>query len=128
MAVATLDNKPKAIQECGVRRPSISVEATVKSVREAVEAMAGLVRSSEGEALGEALIQIREAAIDPLEAIFAEGVRRFDKSGEFAAQGAINDRLVEMEVPALRWCCGRAGRSCKATGQASANAGRIWAR
>src|ERR671937_1706875 len=105
MAVATLDNKPKAIQECGVRRPSISVEATVKRVREAVEAMAGLVRSSEGEALGEALIQIRESAIDPLEAIFAEGVRRFDSSGEFAAQGALSMTAW------LKWKCRLSGRA-----------------
>ncbi len=35
------------------------------------------------------MIKIREAGIDPLEAAFAEGVRRFEKSGEYAAQGAL---------------------------------------
>jgi len=39
----------------------------------------------DGETLGQALIQIREAGIDPLEAVFATGVRRFDESGEYKA-------------------------------------------
>ena len=43
-----------------------------------------------GEAqLGEGLIAVREAGIDSLEAVFAEGLRRFDKSGEYAADGAL---------------------------------------
>ena len=103
MAVATLDSKPKPIQVCGVRPPSISFEATVRRVREAVEAMAGMVRSGEGEALGEALIHIRESGIDPLEAIFAEGVRRFDKSGQFASQGALSITAW------LKWKCRLSG-------------------
>jgi hypothetical protein len=81
----------------------ISREATIGKLREAVEAMARLVRSSEGEALGETLIQIRESAIDPLEAIFAEGVRRFDKSGEFASQGALSMTAW------LKWRCRLSG-------------------
>jgi hypothetical protein len=54
-------------------------------------------------ALGEGLIQVREAGIDPLEAVFAEGLRRFDKSGEYAAEGALN------VVGWLRSRCGFAG-------------------
>jgi hypothetical protein len=46
-----------------------------------VHAVAACVREADGETLAEALIQIREAGIDPLEAVFATGVRRFDKSG-----------------------------------------------
>ena len=33
--------------------------------------------------LGEGLIAVRETGIDSLEAVFAEGLRRFDKSGEY---------------------------------------------
>ena len=52
--------------------------------------MSDWIRSADGEMLGEALIQIREAGIDPLEATFATGVRRFDKSGEYKADGALS--------------------------------------
>jgi hypothetical protein len=52
--------------------------------------MAAWIRDAEGDALGEGLIQIREAGIDPLEAVFAIGVRRFDKSGEYKADGALS--------------------------------------
>ena len=54
----------------------------VTSLKAAVDKMAAWIRDAEGDALGEGLIQIREAGIDPLEAAFAIGVRRFDKSGE----------------------------------------------
>ena len=53
--------------------------------------------------LGKALIGIREAGIDSLEAVFAEGLRRFDKSGEYAADGALSI------VPWLRWKCNLSG-------------------
>jgi hypothetical protein len=72
-------------------------------LKAAVEKMAPWVRESDGEALGDALIQIREAGIDPLEAVFAEGVRRFDKSGEYHADGALS--IVEW----LRWRCRLSG-------------------
>src|SRR5438270_4581028 len=52
--------------------------------------MSACVRDADGETLGEALIQIRETGIDPLEAAFAAGVRRFDKSGEYKADGALS--------------------------------------
>src|SRR2546423_3068363 len=40
--------------------------------------------------LGEGLIQVRETGIDPLEAVFAIGLRRFDKSAEYASDGALS--------------------------------------
>ena len=57
------------------------------------------VADVDGSELGEVLILIREAGIDPLESVFATGLRRFDKSGEFAADGAVG--LVGW----LRWKC-----------------------
>jgi len=62
----------------------------VASLKAAVDKMAAWIRDAEGDALGEGLIQIREAGIDPLEAAFAIGVRRFDKSGEYRADGALS--------------------------------------
>jgi hypothetical protein len=55
-----------------------------------VHAMSAWVSEAEGDALGDALIQIREAGIDPLEAAFASGLRRFDKAGEYKADGALS--------------------------------------
>ncbi len=68
-----------------------------------VQAVSACVRDADGETLGEALIQIREAGIDPLEAVFATGVRRFDKSGEYKADGALS--LTAW----LRWKCKLSG-------------------
>src|SRR2546430_14494181 len=65
-------------------------EAAVEKLRVGVQAMSECVRDADGETLGEALIQIREAGIDPLEAAFDTGVRRFDKSGEYKADGALS--------------------------------------
>ncbi|HKV31641.1 MAG TPA: DUF222 domain-containing protein, partial [Candidatus Dormibacteraeota bacterium] len=65
--------------------------------------MAAWIRAAEGDALGEGLIQIREAGIDPLEAVFAIGVRRFDKSGDYKADGALS--LTAW----LRWKCKLSG-------------------
>src|SRR3979411_2378196 len=65
-------------------------ETAVKQLRGGVQAMATWIRDADGEGLGEGLIQLREAGIDPLEAVFADGVRRFDKSGEYKADGALS--------------------------------------
>src|SRR5256886_9889670 len=65
--------------------------------------MSACVRRADGESLGDALIQIREAGIDPLEAAFATGVRRSDKSGEYKADGALS--LTAW----LRWKCKLSG-------------------
>src|SRR5256884_3613279 len=78
-------------------------EAAVEKLRVGVQAMSACVRDADGETLGEALIQIREAGIDPLEAVFATGVRRFDKSGEYKADGALS--LTAW----LRWKCKLSG-------------------
>src|SRR5256886_10323582 len=78
-------------------------EAVVEELRVAVQAMSDWIGQAHGEMLGEALIQIREAGIDPLEAVFATGVRRFDKSGEYKADGALS--LTAW----LRWKCKLSG-------------------
>jgi hypothetical protein len=46
--------------------------------------------------LGEELVEIRESIVQ-LEAVFAGGLRRFDESGEYKADGAVS--LVDW----LRW-------------------------
>jgi hypothetical protein len=69
----------------GARR----LAAAVEQMRAGVRAMSTLVSDADGETLGDALIQIRETGIDPLGAEFADGVRRFDKSGEYHADGAL---------------------------------------
>ena len=78
-------------------------DAAVEKLRVAVQAMAAWVDDAEAEGLGEALIQIREVGIDPLEAVFATGLRRFDKSGEYKAEGALS--LTAW----LRWKCKLSG-------------------
>src|SRR5207247_1882320 len=93
MAVVEVQRPP------GARR----LEAAMRSLRTSVQAVAVCVRDADGETLGDALIQIREAGIDPLEAIFATGVRRFDKSGEYKADGALS--LTAW----LRWRCRLSG-------------------
>src|SRR3989442_4213401 len=93
MAVAEVQREP------GTRR----LEAAIKSVGASVHALSACVGEADGETLGEALVQIREAGIDPVEAIFATGVRRFDKSGEYKADGALS--LTAW----LRWKCRLSG-------------------
>src|SRR6202022_2868298 len=60
-------------------------------------------RQAGEDEVGEGLIKIREAGIDPLEAVFATGLRRFDKSGEYAADGALGI------VAWLKWKCKLSG-------------------
>src|SRR2546428_6207218 len=62
----------------------------LRQMRAGVQAMSALIRRNDIETLGVALIQIRESGIDPLEAVFAEGVRLLDKSGEYHADGALS--------------------------------------
>src|SRR2546428_3690516 len=78
-------------------------DAAVEKLRVGVQAMAAWVGDAEAEGVGEALIQIREVGIDPLEAVFATGLRRFDKSGEYKAEGALS--LTAW----LRWKCKLSG-------------------
>jgi hypothetical protein len=78
-------------------------EAAVEKMRDGVQAMAAWIGAAGGEALGEGLVQIRERGIDPLEAVFASGVRRFDQSGEYKADGALS--LIAW----LKWKCKLSG-------------------
>jgi hypothetical protein len=75
----------------------------VAKLKAAVDEWAAWICEADGEALAEGLIQTREAGIDPLEAAFAIGVRRFDKSGEYKADGAFS--LIAW----LRWKCKLSG-------------------
>jgi hypothetical protein len=78
-------------------------EAALEKMRDGVQAMAAWIGTADGEALGEGLIQCRESGIDPLEAAFASGVRRFDQSGEYKADGAVS--LIAW----LKWKCKLSG-------------------
>jgi hypothetical protein len=82
---------------------TVRFEAAFEAMRVGVRAMAGWVEQTDDQALGAGLIQIRESGIDPLEAVFASGVRRFDKSGEYAADGALS--LIAW----LKWKCKLSG-------------------
>jgi len=64
--------------------------AAAEQLQAAVKRVPAYAQEAEGAELGELLILIREAGIDPLEAAFATGVRRFDKSGEYPADGALS--------------------------------------
>src|SRR3989454_2316693 len=55
----------------------------------AIDDYAAEMRRFDGARLGEGLIATR-ALKDRVEAVFAEGLRRFDQSGEYAADGAID--------------------------------------
>lgn len=82
------------------KTPSVAdIVAAAGRMRSVTQEMKSLVDAAEGPVLGEALIQLRESGIDPLEAVFADGLRRFDESGEYAADAALGT------VPWLRWKC-----------------------
>src|SRR3989442_8431142 len=55
----------------------------------AIDDYAAEMRRVDGARLGQGLIETR-ALKDRVEAVFAEGLRRFDQSGEYAADGAID--------------------------------------
>src|SRR5438094_6209280 len=79
------------------------VRAAALQLEAAVRCIAACVQEAEGPRLGEVLILIREAGVDPLEAAFAAGVRRFDRSGEYAADGALSVTAW------LKWECKLSG-------------------
>lgn len=81
------------------RSTSADVAAAAERCRSANAYIRTIVAHADGPVLGEALIQIREAGIDPLEATFADGLRRFDESGEYREDGATG------AVAWLRWKC-----------------------
>jgi hypothetical protein len=80
-----------------------SVHAAAEKLQAAVKLVLDFAQEADGAELGELLILIREAGIDPLEAAFATGVRRFDKSGEYAADGALSVTAW------LKWKCKLSG-------------------
>src|SRR5437763_196424 len=82
-------------------------QAAAHQLQAAVKVVLACAQRAEGADLGELLIQIREAGVDPLEAAFATGVRRFDRSGEYAADGALS---------VVAWL----KRKCKLSGGAAA--------
>src|ERR1700682_6608272 len=77
--------------------------AAERHLRAAVKEVRASALEADGPELGASLIVIREAGIDPWEAAFATGVRRFDKSGEYAADGALNVTAW------LKWKCKLSG-------------------
>ena len=77
--------------------------AVARQLAAAVNGVMTYAREADGAELGELLILIRDVGIDPLEAAFATGVRRFDKSGEYKADGALS--LTAW----LRWKCNLSG-------------------
>ena len=73
-----------------VKPPASRLQGAVEDLHIAVQRMGTYIRAADAAELGEGLIQIREVGIDPLEAVFASGLRRFDKSGEYKADGALS--------------------------------------
>src|ERR1700716_377135 len=92
-----------AVAEVQRTQETDRLDAAMQSLRASVRAVAACIQGADGPILGETLVQIREVGIDPLEAAFAIGVRRFDKSGEYKADGALS--LTAW----LRWKCKLAG-------------------
>jgi uncharacterized protein DUF222/HNH endonuclease len=79
----------------------------IKATQAVVRLWADWFRRADGAELADGLVKIREAGIDRFEAVFAAGVRRFEQSGEYVADGALGI------VPWLR-------ANCKLSGGAAA--------
>jgi hypothetical protein len=71
-------------------------------IKAALDDLPGWLSAQDDALLGEPLIEIR-GIVDRSESVFAEGVRRFDKSGEYKADGALS--LMDW----LRWKCKLSG-------------------
>ena len=71
-------------------------------IKAALDDLPGWLRAQDDASLGEPLIEIR-GIIDRSESVFADGVRRLDKSGEYRADGALS--LTDW----LRWKCKLSG-------------------
>ncbi|HEY0492759.1 MAG TPA: DUF222 domain-containing protein [Candidatus Dormibacteraeota bacterium] len=82
---------------------SVDREPPIAATKALVKLWSDWFTTAGDSQLGEGLIAVRESGIDSLEAVFAEGLRRFDKSGEYAADGALGI------VPWLRWKCKLSG-------------------
>ena len=81
---------------------SSTLKAAVGQLQKAIGAYADSLKEAEGNELGEGLIAGREG-IDRLEAAFAGGLHRFDRSGEYRADGALS------AIAWLRWKCRLSG-------------------
>src|SRR5919201_4118896 len=81
---------------------SPTIAAPVAQLRNAIEAYGAWLKEIEGKELGEGLIAGRKG-IDRLEAAFAGGLHRFDRSGEYRADGALS------AIAWLRWKCRLSG-------------------
>src|SRR2546425_1515308 len=92
-----------AVSGCDFELTNSRAQAAAQRLQTAVKSVMACAQQVDGAELGELLILIREAGIDPLEAAFATGVRRFDKSGEYAADGALS------VVAWLKWKCKLSG-------------------
>jgi hypothetical protein len=71
-------------------------------IRAALDDLPAWLGTIDDAALGEPLIEIREV-IDQSEAVFTDGVRRFDQSGEYQADGSLS------VIAWLRWKCKLSG-------------------
>jgi Domain of unknown function (DUF222) len=71
-------------------------------IRAALDDLPGWLSTIDDAALGEPLIEIREV-IDRSESLFTDGVRRFDRSGEYKADGSLS------VIAWLRWKCKLSG-------------------
>src|SRR5260370_2712342 len=61
----------------------------LERIKAALDDLPGWLSTIDEASLGEPLIEIR-AVIDRSESVFADVVRRFDKSGEYKADGALS--------------------------------------
>src|ERR1700682_5896397 len=77
--------------------------AAERHLRAAVKEVMASALEADGPELGALLIVIREDGMSPWEAPFATGGRRFDKSGEYAAEGALSVTAW------LKWRCKLSG-------------------
>ena len=68
----------------------------VRQVKDLIGRLPAWIRDVDDSELGAELVEIRESIVQ-LEAAFADGLRRFDKSGEYKADGAVT--LIDW----LRW-------------------------
>jgi len=90
------------VHDGNVAVPGDRGETPIDQLDAALDRVAAWLQRIDGTGLGEGLIEVRER-IDRTEAMFVDGVGRFDRSGEFAADGALS--IVNW----LRWKCRLSG-------------------
>src|ERR1700674_1011670 len=87
-------------------------------IKAALAEVPGWLSGLDAASLGEPLIEIR-GVIDRSESVFADGVRRFDKSGEYKADGALS--LTDW----LRWKCKLSGGAALERVQVARQLGKL---